>query len=79
MGNVNAIVEGCSALVHGVLEDRGCCGQTERWEEPLWHPLAPEQSRACLQPFSAAQAAGHLPGHLCQGSQPCLFLSLPRP
>ena len=29
MGNVNAIVEGYSALVRGAWEDRGCCRQME--------------------------------------------------
>ena len=58
MGNVNAIVEGCSALVRGVWEDRGCCRQMEMWKQPLRHLLAPEQGRECRQPFSAAWAAG---------------------
>lgn len=30
----------------------------ERWEQPLRHPLAPEQVRSCRQPFPAAGAAG---------------------
>lgn len=74
-----------------------------RWEQPLWHPLAPEQGRECRQPCLAAWAAGlqtgeepsfcclqgmvprwvsftflgHLLGHLCQGSQPVLFTTIP--
>lgn len=80
MRNINAIVEGCSALVHGAWEDRVCCGQWERWEPPVWCPLAPEQSRECCQPFPAAEAAGSWVSEedsFCwlQGRVPFTFLS----
>lgn len=79
MRNINTIAEGCSALVHGAQEDRGCCGQLERWDPPVWCPLAPEQGRECCQPFPAAGAAGPWVGeedsfYRLQGRVPFTFL-----